>query len=85
MELLTPREVADILRLSPAAVYALCDSGAIRSHRVGVNGGRRRIPRKSVDEYLSRTAVGMPGKRQRNRPAAVLMDFDKLKMFGYTG
>lgn len=86
MELLTPREVANLLRLSPAAVYALCDAGQLRSHRVGIKGGRRVIPRKAVDEYLSRTTVVVhtPGKRPRSAPP-VKMDFVRLRAAGYTG
>lgn len=81
-DLLTPAEVAAILRISPAATYALLDTGAIRSHRVGVKGGRRRVPREAVDEYLRRTAVpavAMPTKQKRRQ--AVPMDYEIVNSF----
>lgn len=57
---LTPRDIAQRLKLSLTAVYALCDSGAIPCHRVGVKRGRRRIREQDFVAYLERTRIGPP-------------------------
>jgi len=48
-ELLTVREVADLLRVSDESVYRLCRRGRLKATRIG---GLWRVPRKSVDLLL---------------------------------
>jgi excisionase family DNA binding protein len=56
-DLLTPREVAQRLKLSPTAVYALCDSGALPCHKVGLKRSRRRIREADLQAYLERAKL----------------------------
>jgi excisionase family DNA binding protein len=48
-ELLTVKEVADLLRVSDETVYRLCRNKRIRASRVE---WQWRIPREAVDEFL---------------------------------
>jgi excisionase family DNA binding protein len=48
-ELLTPRQVAQVLELSRSRVYQLLGAGDIRSVKVGAS---RRIPRTCLTEYI---------------------------------
>jgi excisionase family DNA binding protein len=48
-ELLTPRQVAQVLELSRSRVYQLLGAGDIRSVKVGAS---RRIPRACLTDYI---------------------------------
>ncbi len=52
-ELLTVRELADFLRVSPALVYRLVEEGKIACHRIGMGRGAIRVRRQDVDDYLA--------------------------------
>jgi excisionase family DNA binding protein len=52
LDLLTVTEVAVLLRLSPAAVYALCRSGQLPHHRLGQGKSAIRINKADVVVYL---------------------------------
>jgi excisionase family DNA binding protein len=54
---LTVKEAATRLRLSSAAVYALCAGKLLRHSRVGVGRGKILIPPDAIDEYLARGTV----------------------------
>jgi excisionase family DNA binding protein len=49
-------EAADVMSLSRTAVFALIKSGDLRAVKIG---GRRRIPRSSIEEYVARLAAGL--------------------------
>ena len=58
VDLLTVREVAALLRLSGAAVYALCRSGRLAHHRLGEGKSAIRISRADVVAYLEQSKEG---------------------------
>ncbi len=65
--LLTASEVAAILRVSAATVYAQALAGTLGCVRLGESGGAVRFTREHVEEYLSRG--GRPPRcRSCNRP-----------------
>lgn len=74
-ELLTPAEVAKLLRISPVAVRVLCAKKPpeLEHSRIGERGGRIVIARKAVAEYLERRTVRRPvEKQQLNRKLEIL-------------
>ena len=52
--LLTVREVADMLRVSPSLIYQLVEAGKLASHRIGKRNGAIRISTTDLDDYLAR-------------------------------
>lgn len=67
-ELLTVKEAAERLRLSPASVYALCSARKLRHQRVGVGRGKILVPSDAVSEYLAKGTV----KSTEAHPATLL-------------
>ena len=51
--LLTVREVAEMLRVSPSLVYQLVEARKLACHRIGSRQGAIRISVADVDDYLS--------------------------------
>ena len=51
--LLTVRDVARVLQVSIASVYAIVADGKIACHRVGTGRGSIRIEERDLEEYLS--------------------------------
>jgi len=51
--LLTVREVAEILRVSPSLVYQLVEASKLACHRIGSRHGAIRISAADVDDYLA--------------------------------
>lgn len=49
-ELLTPEEVADVLRVGRSRVYELIGSGKLQSVKIGAS---RRIPQQAVRVYVA--------------------------------
>jgi excisionase family DNA binding protein len=93
---LTVKEVAARLGLSLTAVYALCEAGELPCHRVGLKGGRVRIPEDALAEYLERSKIEAPAtvhvvteasvaapKKRRRRLQAV--GFPNLRAAGWDG
>lgn len=64
--LLTVKEAAPRLRLSPPSVYALCAARRLRHQRVGVGRGKILIPADAIAEYLAKGTV----KSTEAHPAA---------------
>ena len=52
--LLTVREVAEILHVSPSLVYQLVETRKLPCHRIGSRQGAIRISAADVDDYLSK-------------------------------
>jgi excisionase family DNA binding protein len=50
--LLTVREVATTLRVSPSLVYQLIEAGKIACHRIGTGRGAIRVSSADLDAYL---------------------------------
>lgn len=67
-DLLTVKEAATRLRLSPASVYALCAAKKLRHQRVGIGRGKILIPPDAITEYLAKGTV----KSVEAHPAAFL-------------
>lgn len=57
--MLTVKQVAERLGISPSLVYGLCSAGKIRHERHGLGRGCIRVPEDALDEY----------RRGRIRPA----------------
>ncbi len=51
--LLTVREVAEILRVSPSLVYQLVETRKLACHRIGSRRGTIRITASDIQDYLS--------------------------------
>ena len=88
--LLTPKQVAARLALSLTAVYALCDSGELPCHKVGVSRSRRRIAEADLAEYLERTratpvTVQLPTGTRRRAAAGADGGFILLRAAGWRG
>ena len=49
--MLTVKQAADQLGVSPSLVYGLCKEGRIRHERHGLGRGTIRIPPDALDEY----------------------------------
>ena len=64
MNLLTVREVAQIMRSSQQFVYNLCNSGELVSYRLG--RGALRIDETDLKAYLAERRIEPP---KRKRPA----------------
>lgn len=56
--LVRPEEAARMLRVSRSAVYGLMAAGELPSIKIGA---RRRIPRKSLDDYVRRQLAAAAG------------------------
>ncbi|MHB0958737.1 MAG: helix-turn-helix domain-containing protein [Pirellulaceae bacterium] len=54
MPLMTVREVAEMLRVSPSLVYQLVEGRQLASHRIGHRHGAIRIAAADVEDYLER-------------------------------
>lgn len=62
MKLLTVRECAQMLRVSPGCVYQLVSQNKLPHLRVGCGRGTIRIPEEALEEYLqSGLAEDAPG------------------------
>jgi len=70
-ELLTVKEVAMRLKMSPSLVYRLIEHGKLCCHRVGSGRGRIRISENDLDVFLSKCrqdqqdVVKKPRRRQQ--------------------
>jgi excisionase family DNA binding protein len=58
--MMTVKEVAERLRISPALVYALVAGGKIRHERHGLGRGAIRVTEEALEEYRKGCAVGPP-------------------------
>ena len=58
MDPLTVKEVADLLKLSLGAVYALCKAGKLPHHRLGQGRGAIRIDRQDLLAYVQACKTG---------------------------
>ena len=65
--LLTVRDVAQRLSVSPSCVYQLVSQGKIRSHRIGVGRGAIRIHPEDLEEYLA-YCLGEPPSPRNSLP-----------------
>lgn len=60
--LLTVRETAERLKVSPATVYALVSSGQLACHRIGTGRGTIRISEGNIEAYLQECQFEAAGK-----------------------
>ena len=66
MKLLSVREVALHLGLSPTVIYALCARKRVRHERHGLGRGVIKIPEDALEEY--RRSVTVEVKREAGAP-----------------
>jgi excisionase family DNA binding protein len=69
MDLLTVKEAAEMLRLSSAAVYALCKAGTLAHHRLGRGRGAVRIDQKDLFAYVEACKAGAAPVRGGGPPS----------------
>ena len=50
--MLTVKQVKDRLNLSRSSVYALIDSGELKSYRLGAGRGAIRVSEKQLEDFL---------------------------------
>lgn len=55
--MLTVKQVAERLGVSPGLVYQLCAVGKLRHERHGIGRGTIRIPEDAIDEYRRSVTV----------------------------
>lgn len=67
LELLTVQEVSEILRVSPACVYSLVETGQLPNIRIGNGRGTIRIDRQDLVAYVDRKR----GRAREPRPRRV--------------
>lgn len=73
MRLLTVKETATQIGVSPTLVYALIARRKIRHERHGLGRGTIRIPEDALDEYRRTRAVGVVQEQKRvDRPRTKL-------------
>ena len=56
-QLLTVREVADVLKVSTSLVYLLIESRKLACHRIGNGRGAIRVRRDDLDRFLEQCRV----------------------------
>ena len=56
--MLTVREVADHLRVSPSCVYGLIGRGLLACHRIGLGRGTIRVTAEQLARFLDRATAG---------------------------
>ena len=56
--MLTVKDVAEKLGVSPTTVYGLCHRRKLRHARVGLGRGSVRIEEKDLDEYVKGATIG---------------------------
>ena len=56
--MLSVKETARWLNVSPSTVYGLINSGELKCHRVGVGRGVIRISEAAISDYLDSCAAG---------------------------
>jgi len=66
--LLTVKDVAGRLNVSPSCIYQLVETGKIPHHRIGVGRGAIRFTEDDLAEYLDRNR-SQPASGGQPRPA----------------
>lgn len=72
-ELLTVRQVAARLAVSPSFVYALLTGGRLKHHRLGGGQGGIRVSEQQLGEYLCGTERGGEPMPQRTPPKPIML------------
>src|SRR4051812_32540778 len=75
--MLTVKDAAQILNLSPALVYGLCRRGLIEHYRCGLGRGAIRIEKAALQAYLERAKV-MSTSRSHSAPLRNPLRFSQL-------
>lgn len=84
MDLLTVKQVAQRLNISPSFVYELLKSGRLKHYRLGKGQGGLRISEKQLAAYLEGaegTTPSAPGEKQNPAPRSGMfkhLDAEKL-------
>jgi excisionase family DNA binding protein len=74
--LLTVKEAAARLGISPGLVYSLISGRKLRFVRVGNGRGRIRVPEDAIDEYLARSTFAP----QEPKPVPARVRLKHLKL-----
>lgn len=82
MTMLTVREVAERIKLSPSAVYLLVERKQIAHHRLGGQRGAIRISEQDLETYLAICRVETQHETRptvSRRPRLYLKDLNRTK------
>lgn len=63
--LLTVAQVAGLLGVSTASVYAMVEAGRLACHRIGLGRGTIRISEADLEDFLDACRCGPPAPRPR--------------------
>lgn len=74
--MLTVKQVAEKLGVSPTTIYGLCQRRKLRHVRVGLGRGAVRIEEKDLDDYVNGATVGP----ERVQPSPPLERFKHLRV-----
>jgi excisionase family DNA binding protein len=78
-QLLSVREVAALLPLSAAAVYALCAAGRLSHDRVGCGRGAIRVQRDDLADYLGSCRKGAAAGGEPSQSVTPRPELKKVK------
>ena len=74
--MMTVRQVADELAVSPRFVYRLCANGAIECYKLGSNV---RISKEALERYMEAQKKGVPQKTEVPRRRSPTLSVLKLR------
>jgi excisionase family DNA binding protein len=78
--MLTVKQAAKKLGISPATVYGLCSARRLRHERHGLGRGSIRIPEDALEEYRRSVTVQPGGAAEGQTPPVKPVKFKHLKV-----
>lgn len=81
--MLTVRQAAERLAISPALIYALCSAGKLRHERYGLKRGTIRIPEDALEEYrkaATQAPITPPPSVASSLPALPFSELDQQRL-----
>lgn len=76
--LLTVKNVAERLNISPSCVYQLVESGQLAHHRIGLGRGAIRVTEDDLTNYLDQVRHHASGDRPREKASRPKLKHLKL-------
>jgi excisionase family DNA binding protein len=80
MKLLSVKEAAEVLGLSPGLVYALCAQKRLRHERHGLGRGKIKIPEDAIAEYRRSVTIFADGQAAVVAPQMGQMQLKHIKL-----
>lgn len=66
--MLSVKQVAERLNLSPQCIYTLIDSGRLPAHRFGVGRGTIRVSLADLEAFINQSRLKRDGERRETPP-----------------